>query len=258
MAPKRPVTPGRDAVAKAVKAIAGSGCDLWSVWRDWTEAAALALRNVADLVGREQREERYRAILAKYKPEQQRLFPEAYAALVEALEAGIDDVLGGVFMALELGNKWAGQFFTPFALCRLMAKMLFVDRDELKAQIDARGFVTVMDPAVGGGAMLLACVQEFLDAGLNPQTQLHVTAQDIDERSAWMTYVQLSTLGIPAAIVVGDTLRMECRDVWYTHTHITGLWSLKLRRGERVKPADPMLSSPAPQPPSAAAQLPLF
>lgn len=205
---------------------------LWTVWSDFVEMSALAIANSADLAQRDKREERYLSIVKRYTPEQAARFGEALGALVVALEHEPSDVLGATFMELELGSKWAGQFFTPFALCRAMAA-LQVD-DALKATIAQRGFVTANDPAVGAGATLIAFAIELLEAGINPQQHLHVTAQDIDERAVHMAYVQLSLLGIPGVVVVGDTLRMEYRAVWYTPAHIVGGWSRRLRNGVDV------------------------
>ena len=44
---------------------------------------------------------------------------------LSTLEEDMGDVLGGVFSELDLGNKWAGQFFTPDPVCRMMAAMTF-------------------------------------------------------------------------------------------------------------------------------------
>ncbi len=44
-------------------------------------------------------------------------------ALVYGIEDRLTDILGSVFHELELHNKWTGQFFTPFHLCQMMAKM---------------------------------------------------------------------------------------------------------------------------------------
>lgn len=204
---------------------------LWSVWSDFVEMAAIALASV-DLHQRDAREARYLEIVKRYKPEQVSRFAQALGALTIALEEEPSDVLGSVFMELELGNKWKGQFFTPFHLCRLMAA-LQVD-DELKAKVASQGYVTANDPAVGGGAMLIAVAVEMAEAGIPYQRHLHVTAQDIDERAAHMAFVQLSLLGVPGVVVVGDTLRMECRAVWYTPAHIIGGWSRRLRHGVDV------------------------
>lgn len=43
-----------------------------------------------------------------------------------------------------------------------------------------------------------------------------------------MTYLQLSILHISAIIILGNTLLMEERDLWYTPAHILGGWNYKL------------------------------
>src|SRR5206468_2986523 len=159
------------------------------------------------------------------------------------LEAvGYDDVLGKTFMELELANKDAGQFFTPYSLCQAMARMS-VD-DGIKSAIEQRGFVTVSDPACGGAATLIAFCEAVREAGLNPQTQVHVTAQDVDIRCVHMAYVQLSLLNIPAVVVCGNSLTLEERSRWYTPAHILGGWNWRLRAGRTdAKPDEP---TPAP------------
>ena len=49
-------------------------------------------------------------------------------------------------------------------------------------------------------------VQGLLEMGINPQKVLRVVAQDLDWTGVYMTYVQLSILGIDAIVVQGDTL----------------------------------------------------
>lgn len=242
---------------------------LWTIWSDFVEMAALAISNAVDLPQRDPREARYLDIAKRYTREQLDNFGRALGALTCALEKEPSDVLGSVFMELELGSKWAGQFFTPFALCRLMAA-LQVD-DELRAKIASQGYVTANDPAVGGGAMPIALAVELLEAGINYQHHLHVTAQDIDERAAHMAFVQLSLLHVPAIIVVGDTLRMECRAVWYTPAHILGGWSQRLRgqmpisdlvaaiaaAGAREEPANEPTATESPAAPGPVAPIQL-
>jgi hypothetical protein len=72
-----------------------------------------------------------------------------------------------------------------------------------------------MEPAVGG-AMVIACAQALQDMGINYQQHMHVTAVDVDERVAHMAYVQFSLLHIPAIVVVGNSLSLDVRGVWYT------------------------------------------
>jgi hypothetical protein len=65
--------------------------------------------------------------------------------------------------------------------------------------------------------------------------------------AAHMAYVQLSLLGIPGIVVVGDTLRMESRAVWYTPAHIVGGWSRRLRGGVDILADLPALLAAEPK-----------
>ena len=47
-----------------------------------------------------------------------------------------------------------------------------------------------------------------------------------------MCYIQLSLWGVPAVVVVGNTLSNECRESYYTIAHHLGNWSWKLERKE--------------------------
>ena len=53
---------------------------------------------------------------------------KCFAIVVEALERNPDqDFLGRLYMSLELGNHWKGQFFTPYDVCRCMAEITIQD-----------------------------------------------------------------------------------------------------------------------------------
>ena len=95
----------------------------WQVFVDFAEAAAISLSNAVDWAQRDPREERYMAIVKRYKPEELATFPKMLGELTLALEEEPSDVLGRTFHDLELHNKWSGQFFSPYPLCRMMAKM---------------------------------------------------------------------------------------------------------------------------------------
>lgn len=146
------------------------------------------------------------------------------------MEAKTLDVSGHTFHDLELHSKWAGQFFTPYDVCRMMAKMTIGSSDELKAKIEVRGFVTTQEPAVGSGVMVVALAHEMREAGINYQQHLHVTAVAIDLKCVHMAYVQFSLLYIPAVIVHGDTLAMKEYSHWYTPVYIVDMWQWRLRR----------------------------
>lgn len=207
------------------------GVGIWQIWCDFCEIAAITVSNRVDLIHYDEREARYLAVVKRYTRPQLDAFARAFGTLACQLEDGIDDVLGRAFMDLELGNKWAGQFFTPFHLCRLTAE-LQID-DSLRTKVAERGYVTMADPAVGAGAFPLAMAAALRDAGINYQQALHVTGQDIDPKAIYMAYVQLSLCHVPAVLIVGDTLRAPGQgERWYTPAHVMGNWSGRLARKE--------------------------
>jgi len=187
---------------------------LYTMFRDFCELAALSLSNAVDLAQYEQREARYLQIVKGYKADEVARFPEMLACIVLSLEEGMKDCLGELFMSLDLGNDRAGQFFTPYhiSLCK------------------ERGFVRVMEPAVGAGGMVIATAQAFADEGINYQQAMHATCIDVDAAAVHMAYVQLSLLHIPAIIIHGNALSLEQWGVWYTPAHVLGFWDAKLKR----------------------------
>lgn len=218
----------------------------WKVFADFCEIAAITLSNAVDWAQREEREARYLQIVKGYNREELEAFARGLGQLVMALETNPRDVLGRTFHDLELHNKWAGQFFTPYDVCRMMAKMTIGDLEGLKERISARGFITAQEPAVGSGAMVIALAQEMNEAGINYQQHLHVTAIDIDPKCVHMAYVQFSLLHIPAIIVHGDTLSLKEYSHWYTPAHIMGGWNWKLRQREVIEGAHEILAAPPP------------
>lgn len=228
--------------------------NLHDVFSDFVTMAALAVANAVDLAQRDAREAEYLQTIARYDAAEQALFPRMLATVVEALEAEAGDFLGQVFGELELGNAARGQFFTPDSVCRIMASITVGSAEELRALIEPRGFIRVHEPACGAGAMLIAMAEEFRERGFNRSRQLHVTAIDVDRRAALMCYLQLSLLGIPAEIIVGNALTLECRERWFTPVHIVDGWTWRLARDTAAppKPSAPTTEAPA------APQLTLF
>lgn len=198
----------------------------YEIFADFVEMAAISISNAVDIANQEEREKQYLRIAKKYEPRELERFPEMLDALVNELETGVSDVLGKTYHELELHNKWAGQYFTPFTICQMMAKMTLGD----VGQLPECGYLTVGEPAAGSGAMVLAFSLEMKEAGFNYQTQIHVTATDVDLKCVAMAYIQLSLLHIPAVVIHGDSLSLEEWSRWYTPAHILGLWSHKLRR----------------------------
>ena len=150
----------------------------YNIFSDWIECSALAIQNACTMPHTElweAREKEYLDIMNRYNQDERIAIRELFFLLVDALEEEMTDVLGEVYMAAELGSKYTGQFFTPFHLSELCAKMALPHWEK-----------------------------EYSE--LNPQRALKVVAQDLDWKGVYMTYLQLSLLGIRAKVVQGDTL----------------------------------------------------
>lgn len=197
------------------------------VFRDFCELAALSISNAVDRLHYETREARYMAIVGRYEKAEVDRFPAMLARVVESLEGRFSDCLGQLFMHLELGDHWKGQFFTPYPVSTLMARMIIGDGRELT---QGREFFTMNEPAVGAGGMVIALAEAMRDAGLNYQRAMHVTATDVDLTAALMAYIQLSLLHVPAVVIHGNSLVPDrIWDHWVTPAHVLGGWDRRLR-----------------------------
>jgi hypothetical protein len=200
---------------------------LHRVFADFCELAAISLSNAVDRLKYAKREARYLEIVAQYEAEEVARFPRMLACLVESLEEEFKDALGSLFMSFEFGDQWKGQFFTPYPVASLMARLVGGD---LKGQVQRDGFVTVSEPACGAGAMVIAMAEAARDQGVNYQRDMHVIATDIDMTAVHMAYVQLALLHIPAIVVHGNSLALSEWDHWATPAHVLGQWDRRLRR----------------------------
>ena len=193
----------------------------WTVFEDFLQMAAISISNTVDWTHSEEREAQYMEIVGRYSKEEINNFPQMLAHLVTALEEGEDDILGRVFHALELHNKYNGQFFTPMNVCDMMGKIAIGEHDKI---IEEKGYVTVCEPCCGSGAMLIGFAKALKDSGYNYQQHMVVTATDIDLKCVHMCYLQLSLLHIPAVVIHGNSLTLEEWSRWYTPTYLLNGW----------------------------------
>ena len=187
------------------------------LFEDFLELVAITISNSVDRHQYEKREARYMQLIGKYNPKEANLFAELFAMLVMALEEKPEDYLGQLFMELELYNTFKGQFFTPLSVANAMARMTLDEKFD--SIMDEKGYVTVNEPTTGGGVTIIALYNEIMRRGYNPQQAMQVVAQDIDSKAVHMTYIQLSLLGINIQVIRGDTLALECREVWKSPGH---------------------------------------
>lgn len=215
---------------------------LHEVFRDFCEVAAISLSNAVDRIHYDKREARYLQVIGRYERDEIHRFPAMLAELVQSLERGHRDALGELFMSLELGDHWKGQFFTPYEIASLMARMTVGDAAD---QVRRNGFITMNEPACGAGAMVIAFAETLLDQGVNYQTSMHAIAQDIDTTAVHMAYVQLSLLHVPAIVVHGNSLSVTEWDHWATPAHILGGWDRRIQRSSATLHAAELCAAPS-------------
>lgn len=163
--------------------------------------------------------------------------PKLYDPTIEAFDNNpYQDLLGDVYMRLNLGNKNVGQFFTPYHIADMMAQ-LGVDESSVTRQIAEHGYVTVNEPAAGGGANVIAMAHALKKMGINFQRHLWFVAQELSELTALTCYVQCSLIGMAGVVYVGDTLRMDFHHALYTPMCVLDdkwSWRMMARMLERI------------------------
>lgn len=178
----------------------------YQIFSDWTCMMSLVISNSCSQKKDDvylKREKLYLDIVSKYSRNEKRTMAAMMSALSLCLEE-FEDVLGDIYMKAGCGSKSTGQFFTPYHISHLTANLVYGSKiDRLKEN----DFLKINEPSCGSGGMLIALAHVMKDKGVNYQKKLCCTAQDLDWNGVYMTYVQLSLLGIKAIVVQGDTLK---------------------------------------------------
>ena len=176
-------------------------------------------------------EQQYLETIKQYNKEQAEQFSQLLALLVSALSEKFQDFLGKVYMQLNLGNARTGQFFTPYHISQMMAEITFVDGKD----IDKQDIITLSEPCCGSGGMVIAYAETMKKHDINFQERLFVEAIDIDEMCFQMAYLQLSLYGIPARVLLGDTIAYKFSKMLYTPMYFINGFSWKLKEKEQAK-----------------------
>ena len=230
----------------------------WEAWSDMVRMFAITMSNFpenAAIQDREKRSDRwkrredeYLRVISKYTKEEQAVFPQLLSCITMALERNREDFLGDMYMKLELGSHWHGQFFTPASVSQLMARVTLT-REQIQAEIHRRGYVSLADSACGAGVTLLSAVHELQMQGFDTTANLMVVGQDIDSVAGLMCYIQLSLMGCAGYVCIADTLvnPIICSDDvlpierpgqewWYTPMWYSEVWEgrRRARRMDRI------------------------
>lgn len=196
----------------------------YQVFEDFVSCSVIALQNALSFC--DKREQKYLRIVARYEKQDVIRMAKLLAHVVDGLDDSPGDFLGRVFMQLELGDKYRGQFFTPWDVAIMMARMQL---GNVTDHFQDKPFFTLSEPACGAGCMVLAYAAVLRDAGYSPHRYMWVSATDIDPLAAGMAYIQLSLSGVAGEIVIGNALSDERRRVLYTFGHYQANWSSRLR-----------------------------
>ena len=177
----------------------------YEVFSDWIRCSSLAICNACHLIHDnvwQNRERDYNDTIRRYPGGTEYRFAGMFVKLTEYLEWNMTDALGEIYMEAGMGSKATGQFFTPFHLSELNARIAL--EETIK---DFKGeTIPIIEPSTGGGGMIIAAAKVLKEAGINYQKHLDVVAQDLDWKGVHMTYLQCSLLGIKAICVQGDSL----------------------------------------------------
>lgn len=186
-----------------LRSIARNKSSLLQVFSDFCRMSACAVSVL-------QREPEYLEIAGRYNRDELSDISLALACLVNEMEKKpFTDILGDFYLeiASHSSKQARGEFFTPPDISKLMARMIF-DVDAVKSR---RLPVTVNEPACGSGGMVLAVAELFAPDSVD---LLRVTCQDINPLAVDMCYINTTLWGIPAQVILGDTIRMTETARW--------------------------------------------
>ncbi len=213
----------------------------WNVWVDFVTTMAIALSNalepdkqiVAD------RANHYESIRKRYTPEEQERLEALARITVAAYEhCPRQDFLGELYMNMDFGSSWHGQFFTPWNVSFMMAKMLITPDS---AQSEEKGYITIGDPCCGAGCMLVAAAAAYQGESDQPTylNDILFVGQDLDRVVALMCYIQLSILGCAGYVAIGNSLTNsveghelfptigEGGELWFTPMWHSPVWVMR-------------------------------
>lgn len=239
------------------------------IWEDWVVMSAISISNVVDQVHAPEREKHYMTLASKYKAQELNVFTELFVDFINAMDRNPDqDYLGEMYMAVGMGNEHVGQFFTPYTVCKCMAKMT---APNIPGEVEKRGWISVGDPAYGAGALLVAFANECLLQGVNYQSSVLFVAQDIDYLVGCMCYLQLSILGCAGYVKIGDSLArpstshdprglipVDDGNIWYTPFFFREEWHTRRMAASMELLFSRLTATPSnEEPPAEAAAAPL-
>lgn len=149
------------------------------------------------------------------KPE---MYAKAFSILVRALTANPGDFLGSYAMSISgSGKRDIGQCYTPDCIAQLVAQCTLQGKPKRKPWV-------INEPSCGAGALIIAATEQLKKAEYGKK-DFYFVANDIDDTSVKMAFIQCTLLDIPVDFYTGDTLKQE---YWYRRPTLAYLLNHKL------------------------------
>lgn len=224
------------------------GKNRFEVWNDLMTVFAIEIQNscTRPLKDTEEfsevwnkREQEYITVMKKYSEYERKIISQMFSLIVMELDKNPDqDLLGKLYMLLEISSKHAGQFFTPFHISRMMSEITF-DKKTVSRAVKEHGYFSIYDAACGAGGMFMAAISRCreLFKKLNFQNHIFIHGQDIDLLCVRMCYIQVSLLGVAGIFKHGNTLsdpftnadfKNNLNSLWFTPMYFSDVWQYRI------------------------------
>lgn len=185
----------------------------------YTEVFSDFCRITACAYALETREEEYLEVVKRYSKDELMSFAKAISILVNTMEENpYQDIIGAYHLEIvsRFSQKDRGEFYTPSALAEVMAQIVINPQKIREKSMPFR----INEPTCGSGNIILSIAKTLSPDAVD---LMRVTCQDISPLACDMCYINTVLWGIPAKIILGDTLRLERRKVWTNiHWHRVG------------------------------------
>ena len=179
------------------------------------EIAAISLSNLVRTDKFDEREKRYYKLIEAVD------YEAATAAFGEIImwfheQAEPRDLLGPLHSYLGLDNSGSGQFFTPRHICDFMNQCLMPSKENVEATIADKGYISIQDPTVGAGGMLVAAAKVLNSYEIDYTRNALFCGTELMQTTAHTCFVQCALYNMPAVITHGDSLKMQDYDQFIT------------------------------------------
>lgn len=195
----------------------------WDILSDFATMARCAIINNSTPFRSEEYEKQYMNIVGRYPRDELDSFCRMLALVYMAQRDNDGDFLGECLMELEMGSKDIGQFFTPYSVCQATAKLTMGQASELTCR---KGYLTLQEPAAGGGAMVIAAAHELRTQ--NNGIDIFAVCTELSSLTADLCYINLTAAGIAAQVINGNTLTLEAFRTMPTPAACTNIWTHRL------------------------------